>query len=79
MKQEMLQVQVSPVRKGIDDEPSPQTRAICGEHADFVIDLARMLGQTRATILRSIVDQWAHTPEGRAIAEQLEVWRAARK
>lgn len=66
-------------RSGIDDEPSPQTRAICGAHADTIADLARMLGQTRATILRSIIDQWTHTPEGRALTEQLEVWRASRK
>ncbi len=52
-------------RPGIDDDPSPQTRAICGDHIGFIIELSRALGETRATILRSIVDEWTNTPAGR--------------
>lgn len=64
------------MRDGIDDEPTSITRALLGEHCAFVVDFARAIGQTRATIVRSIVADWIKSPTGVAAQDVVNQYRS---
>lgn len=52
------------MRPGIDDEASPITKTICGDHYELIRELAIAIGEKRSTILRSIIDTWARSDQG---------------
>lgn len=66
-------------RQGIDDQPSHQTKAICGAHFELICDLSKAIGETRATILRTIIARWAEGDEGTKARAVVATWRAKQR
>lgn len=67
------------MRDGIDDEPSPVSRQLYGEHVDFYVDLARATGVKRADTARYIFDAWLRTEEGKLAALAVARYRDKKK